>query len=173
MSDMLRILHLQARCRNVNSMTEKQYKGVGYGIFGLCLLIALYWCYNGSGLYAYFLDWSFRLFDTGLPQISGVVTFAVIGLPAFLVKRYFEHKAWDAHVAALPKADPRQSAKRSKYVRTDNLPPGVPQAVDLTSLPEGQQEFIVTCGACGHLFSGKKGVKELKCPSCGEPTPVA
>lgn len=153
-------------------MTEQQNKIVGNVIFALCLLVALYWCVTSSGLFVFFLDLGAQLTGTNLIQISWLLCFVVLGIPGLMAKRYFEAKAWEAHLAALPKANARESAKRSKYVKTDNLPPQPQVAVDLTSLPEGQEEFIATCSSCEHLFSAKKGVKDLKCPSCGEPIPV-
>lgn len=154
-------------------MTEGQYRGAGWTIFIVFLLIPLYMCLTHTYLMRFFLNWTASLTDNELVQISWLLTFAVFGVPGYMIKNVFEQKAWDAHVAAMPKPDPRDSAKRSKYVSLENVAPSAPKPVDISSLPEGQEEFVVTCGACGHLFSAKRGQKNLKCPSCDEPVPVA
>lgn len=153
-------------------MNEGQYRTTGWVIFLCFLAVAFYMCWTHTMIMAFFLDLSMRLTDNELVQVSWLLTFAVLGLPGYMIKNSFEHKAWDAHVAAMPKANVRESLKKSKYVSSDNISAAPIQAVDLSSLPEGQEEFIVTCQSCGHLFSAKKDQKDLKCPSCGEPVPV-
>jgi hypothetical protein len=107
-----------------------------------------------------------------LIQISWLITIIVVCLPGLILKRYFEGLAWKEHVRNIPAPDIRESAKRSKYVKTDNVPVAPPKAVELSSIPEQQEEFIATCVACGHFFSAKKSGAEITCPQCGEVIPL-
>jgi hypothetical protein len=153
-------------------MNEGQYRGTGWAIFIVFLLIPLYMCWTHTLVMRFFLNLTLSLTDNELVQISWLLTFAVFALPGLMTKNYFVQKSWDAHVAALPKPDARDSAKRSKYVSLGNVPLSAPKPVDISGIPQGQEEFIVTCGACGHLFSARRGQKSLKCPSCDEPIPI-
>lgn len=152
-------------------MNEGQYRTTGWVIFVCLLAVAFYMCITRTFLMAFFLNLSVSMTGNELVQISWLLTFAVFGLPGYMIKNYYEQKAWQAHVEAMPKADPRDSAKRSKYVEAPaNMPAAKP--IDLSSLPQAQEEFILTCGTCGHLFSAKRGQTNLTCPSCGEPVEV-
>ncbi|PWT90478.1 MAG: hypothetical protein C5B54_07095 [Acidobacteria bacterium] len=154
-------------------MNEQHYKILGWFCFLVSLVVALLWSYNHSGLAGVLLNISDQIFKTQLVQITWVITFAAVCLPGWWLKNYFEAKAWDVHVKNLPPPDIRDSAKRSKYVKVDHLPPPPSKPVVLDSLPEGQQEFVATCPACGNLFSANRTQKDLKCPNCGEAVPLA
>ena len=154
-------------------MKEQHYRIIGWGLFLISVIVALSWCMNHTGLTGFFIGFSQQIVHTQLIQISWLLTIAVVCIPGWYLKNYFEAKAWEQHVHDMPPPDIRESAKRSKYVRVDNLPPPPPKPVQLTNLPEGQQEFVATCAACGHLFSAKRDQKDLKCPNCGEGVPLA
>jgi hypothetical protein len=154
-------------------MSEGMYRIIGWGIFLALVGLAVFWGATHSGLAGFFMDMSKKLADGAeLTQISWGLTLAILGFPGWMIKNYFEGLAWNVHVKNLPPPDPRESARRSKYIQVDNLPPVPPKPVTLTNLPEGQEEFIATCPACGNFFSAKKGVKDLKCSSCGESVPT-
>jgi len=155
-------------------MTQGQYKFIGSACLIAAAALAFYWSYTHTGLAAFFLDLSKSLFDTELVQFSWVFTFLILCVPGYYLKRYFDNKAWDLHVASLPPPDKRDSAKRSKYVQMDAaMPPAPPKPVEMNALPQGQAEFIATCPGCGHLFSARRDIKDLRCPACGDPIPVA
>ena len=155
-------------------MTEEQYKFTGTACLIATVVLALYWSLNHTGLAGFFLGLSKDLFGTQLIQLSWVLTFIILCLPGYMLKRYFENKAWDLHLASLPPPDKRESARRSKYVQVDaSVPAAPPKPVEMTALPAGQVEFVATCPACGHLFSARRDTKDLQCPACGDPIPIA
>lgn len=153
-------------------MKEEHYKYVGWGVVIFAALLCLNWSFSRTGPTAIFISLAKQFTGVELVQPAWILTFAVICYPAWLFKNYMEALAWQEHVRNMPKADARESAKKSKYVKTDHLPPAPPKPVQLSNIPEGQEEFVVTCGQCGQFFSAKKGVKDLKCPNCGEAVPV-
>lgn len=154
-------------------MSEDQYRAVGWGIFVISIAVALGWCLTESALTAKFLVWSEKLLNVRLKQTSCLFTFLILVLPGYILKRYCEGLAWNAHLRTLPPPDVHDSAKKSKYVTPAvDAPPPVPKPVELSSLPENQAEFIATCAACGHLFSAKRDSKSLQCPNCGENIPL-
>jgi hypothetical protein len=151
-------------------MKEKEYQLVGWSIFALTMIIALSWCLNETGLTGWLIRSGESLLNVRLVQISWLITVLVICLPGFMAKRYFDNLAWNEHLKSLPQPNPRDSAKRSKYITPDvAAAPQPPKPVELSSLPADQEEFIATCAACGHFFSAKKSNTDLKCPQCGEP----
>lgn len=107
-----------------------------------------------------------------LTQIVWLITFALVCIPGWMMKNYFEGLAWDAHVKNLPPPDIRESAKKSKYVRADLAPPAPPKPVKLQNVAKDQTEFVATCPACGNFFSAKKQIGPTRCPSCGEIVPI-
>ena len=151
---------------------EQQYQAIGWGIFGITIVIATMWCLHESGLAGYLIRTGERLLEIKLVQISWLITFLVLCLPGYIVKRYCDGLAWKEHLSAMPAPNVRESAKRSKYIKVDNIPPPAPTPVEVSSLPKGQEEFIATCVACGHFFSAKKLGSEIKCPQCGETIPL-
>jgi len=153
-------------------MKDQNYRLFGWGCLALSIVVAGGWCVNHSGLPGMLMRASNKAFGTELIQVSCLITFAVIVLPGYVIKRYFDELAWDAHLKSLPPPDIRESAKRSKYVKTDHVPPTPPKPVQVSDLPEGQKEFIATCTACGHFFSAIKDTKALQCPNCGESIPI-
>ena len=155
-------------------MSEQQYKGIGWVIFVLTLVLAAYWCMNQSGPAGFLIDLTEKATGHQLVQISWLITFALIGIPGWVIKSYFEGLAWNEHLKKLPPPDARESARRSRYVQPGaDVPPVPPKPVKLDNVPKGQQEFIATCPSCGNFFSAKKTIGPLKCPSCGEVVPVA
>ncbi len=153
-------------------MKEQHYRLIGWGFLVLSLLIAGQWCFNQTGLAGLLMRTSQRLLDTELRQISFLITFAIVVFPGYVIKRYFDSLAWNAHLESLPPPDIHESARRSKYVKTDGLPPVPPKPVQLSDLPKEQMEFIATCPACGHFFPATKDSKDLRCPNCGESLPL-
>lgn len=151
-------------------MNEGQYRTTGWMVFLAFLGIAFYMCWTHTLLMGFFLNLSMSLTGNELIQISWLLTFVAIGLPGYMIRNSFEQKAWQAHLDAMPKADPRESARRSKYIEVPAT--AAPKAVDLSSLPQAQEEFILTCPVCGNLFSAKRGETSVKCPSCGEAVPL-
>ena len=149
-------------------MKEQEYQFVGWGIFGLAILIASIWCLNESGLTGFLIRSGHRLFNVRLIQISWLITVLVVCLPGFIAKRYFDGLAWNERMRKAPPPDIYTSAKKSKYVSLDQAAPQAPKPVEISSLPKHQEEFIATCASCGHFFSAKKTNTDLKCPQCGE-----
>ena len=149
-------------------MREQYYRAIGW----LCLLstvgIALSWCWRESGLAGWIMNTSEQYLHTRLVQISWLLTFLILCVPGYLAKGYFDGLAWSEHLRALPPPDPREAARRSKYIQLESALPPPPQPLSMANIPEGQQEFIATCTACGNLFSAKKDSTTLKCPTCGE-----
>lgn len=152
-------------------MESKNYQLLSWVIFLSTILLALYWCTNQSGPAGWLMSLSERLFDTRLVQISWGLTFLIVGFPGYLVKKYLEQRAWEEHLRTLPPPNIQESAKRSKYIKLDGAAAATPttaSSIKESELPSGQEEYIATCAACGHLFPAKKDGKEKKCPSCGE-----
>ena len=151
-------------------MKENEYRIIGWAIFLLTATIAFVWCLNQTGLAGWLIRTSQRLLQVQLIQISWLITALVLCLPGYMIKRYFDNLAWNEHLRRMPKPDLRDSAKRSKYVQLDaaSAAAPAPKPVELSSIPKDQEEFIATCAACGHFFSAKKTVNDLKCPQCGE-----
>jgi hypothetical protein len=154
-------------------MESKNYQLLGWTIFLSTVLLALYWCSNQSGPAGWLMSLTERLFDTRLVQISWGLTLIIVGLPGYLVKKYLDQKAWDNHLSNLPPPNIHESAKRSKYIKLDGAAAAAPAAAPVkeSDLPQNQEEYIATCGACGHLFPARKDGKEKRCPSCGEVMP--
>jgi len=154
-------------------MSEGQYRFLGWGCLILTIALALAWCLTESSLTGKIMQAIQNVVNVRLKQFSCLVTFAILVIPGYFAKRYFEELAWNVHLNALPPPDVRESAKKSKYINLDELPPPPPpQPVQLSSLPQNQAEFIATCGACGHLFSARKDIQNLQCPNCGENIPL-
>jgi hypothetical protein len=150
-------------------MNEQQYKMVGWGIFIASIALALYWCLNEKGLTGWFIRVGEQAAGQRLGLISWILTILVVVLPGYILKNYFMAMAWNAHVDSLPPPDRAESARRSKYVKTDAAAPPAPKKpVVLTNLPADQKEYIATCPACSNLFPAQRGTPELKCPQCGE-----
>ncbi|MCI0412116.1 hypothetical protein L0222_04845 [bacterium] len=149
-------------------MQEKEYQYIGWGIFGVTILIAFIWCRNESGLTGLLIRTGQKLFDIRFVQISWLITVLVVCLPGFIAKRYFDNLAWNARLKKAPPPNIHESAKKSKYISLDQAPPPPPKPVEISSLPKHQEEFIATCASCGHFFSAKKTDTDLKCPQCGE-----
>ena len=147
---------------------EQHYQIFGWAFFLTSILIALIWCLNGTGLTGLLIRASQRYLNVRLVQLSWLITIIVICFPGFILKRYFEGLAWKEHVTNMPAPDIRESAKRSKYVKLDDIPAAPPKPVEVSELPKDQEEFIATCIACGHFFSAKKTGAEITCPQCGE-----
>lgn len=157
---------------NEGIMKEQEYQFIGWGIFGITMLIAFVWCMNETGLTGVLLRTGQKLFDARLLQISWLITVLVVCLPGFIAKRYFDGLAWNARMKQAPKPNIHESAKKSKYISVDQAPPQAPKPVEISSLPKHQEEFIATCVSCGHFFSAKKTNADLKCPQCGETIPI-
>ncbi len=153
-------------------MKEQHYRLIGWGCLAITVLITGGWCLNHSGLVGFLMHISLKLFDIELIQISCLITILLIVFPGYLIKRYFDGLAWDLHLKSLPPPDIRESARRSKYIKTDDVPPAPPKPVQLSELPSEQKEFIATCTACGHFFPATKELKDLRCPNCGETLPL-
>jgi hypothetical protein len=150
-------------------MKEKQYQIIGWGIFGLTLIVAIAWCYNESGLTGWLIATGEKLIQVRMVQISWLITLLVTALPGYIVKRYFDNLAWNEHLKNAPRPNIHESAKKSKYVKLDASPAPQPlRPVEVSSLPKDQEEFIATCVHCGHFFSAKKSNVSLACPQCGE-----
>jgi hypothetical protein len=166
-------LELASFCYNLFSVTKEQhYQAFGWGIFLTTALIAAIWCLNESGLTGYLIRTGERLLHVRLVQISWLITIVVLCLPGYIIKRYFDGLAWKERLRAMPAPNIRESAKRSKYIKLDGVPPPAPTPVEVNALPKGQEEFIATCVACGHFFSARKTGTEIKCPQCGEIIPI-
>ena len=153
-------------------MKEEQYTFIGWALLSLSILIAAVWCVKGTGLAGWFVNLSMRLFETRLVQLSCLLNFVVVCIPGYIAKRYFDQLAWKAHLESLPPPNIRESAKRSKYVKADNVAVSPPAPVKAAEIPEGQEEFVATCTGCGHLFAARKDSEVLKCPSCEETFPI-
>ena len=154
-------------------MNEQHYRILGWGIFVGSIALALYWCLNEKGLTGWLINVSKEAAGQKLGLISWILTILIVVLPGYILKNYFMAMAWNAHVDALPPPDPRESAKRSKYVKDDVIAPLAPsKPVQLSNLPSNQKEFIATCHACGNLFPAQRNAGELKCPQCGEKIPI-
>jgi hypothetical protein len=151
---------------------EQHYQGLGWGIFLLTIVVATSWCLNETGLAGYLIRTGLRLLNVKLVQISWAITFLLLCLPGYAVKRYFDGLAWKEHLNSMPAPNIHESAKRSKYIKLDHVPAAAPTPVEVSSLPKGQEEFIATCVGCGHFFSAKKTGTEIKCPQCGENIPL-
>jgi hypothetical protein len=151
---------------------EQHYRVFGWGILGAAIAISLTWCLNETGLTGFILRTGERLLEVKLLQISWLVTIVSLCLPGYIIKRYFDGLAWSEHLRSMPPPDIRESAKRSKYIKLEDVPPVAPRPVELSSLPKEQEEFIATCVACGHFFSARKSGGEIKCPQCGEAIPL-
>ena len=150
-------------------MREKDYQLVGWGVLLLSVILALSWCLNEAGLAGWLISAGEKYLKVRLVQISCLITFIVICLPGYMAKRYFENLAWNEHLKNMPKPDIHESAKKSKYVQVDaSVPAPPPRPVEISSLPQDQEEFIATCVSCGHFFSAKKTTSDLQCPQCGE-----
>jgi hypothetical protein len=149
-------------------MKEQEYTLIGWLLFAITIVVAFVWCINESGLAGFLIRNGQKLLHVRLVQISWLITFVVICLPGFVIKRYFDGLAWNAHLRALPQPDIRESAKKSKYINLESAPPPAPKPVEIHELPKDQEEFIATCSACGHYFSARKTSDALKCPHCGE-----
>lgn len=152
-------------------MKASQYRFIGWGIFIICLLLALHWCLSQTGPAGFLMERSEAATGKRLVQISWVITFVLVGLPGYLVKNHFEEKAWDAHVKTLPTPSRSESARRSKYIQADSASLAPPKAVPISEIPKGQQEYIATCPACGNFFSARADDQNPKCPTCGETLP--
>jgi hypothetical protein len=151
---------------------EQQFQAIGWAIFSVTILIATYWCLNEIGLAGFLIRSGERFLEVKLVQISWLITFLVLCLPGYIIKRYCDGLAWKEHLKVMPKPNIRDSAKRSKYIKLDDVPAAAPAPVEVSSLPKGQEEFIATCVGCGHFFSAKKTGSEIKCPQCGETIPL-
>ena len=150
-------------------MKEKDYQLVGWAIFALTIIIALSWCLNETGLTGWLIRSSEKLLQVRLVQFSWLITIVVICLPGYIAKRYFDNLAWNAHLRNMPQPNIHESAKKSKYIKTEAAPLAQPvKPVELSSLPKEQEEFIATCAQCGHFFSARKTTAGLECPQCGE-----
>ena len=159
----------------MRGMNEGPYRILGWGCLLVALAGALSWCLTESGPAGWLMDTSGHLLKTRLVQFSWLFTFAIVGLPGYLAKRYFDGLAWTAHVKNMPPPNPQESAKRSKYVKVEpaQAAPPPPSPVKVSELPKGQEEFIATCPGCGNFFPALKGADALKCPNCGEALPTA
>jgi|GEM_PF-2731255 len=151
---------------------EKHYQVIGWAILCTTVLVALTWCLNETGLAGYLIRIGERLLDVKLVQLSWLVTILSLCLPGYIIKRYFDGLAWAEHMKSQPAPDIRESAKRSKYIKLEDVPSAAPKPVELNSLPKDQEEFIATCVACGHFFSAQKSGGQIKCPQCGETIPL-
>ena len=154
-------------------MSEQLLKAMGWGIFILAVGLGLFWCLNQTGIAGFIMEKSEEMTGHRLTQVAWLITLAVVALPGWMIKNYFEGLAWNAHVKSLPPPDIRETAKKSKYVRVEDIPPAPPKPVKLDEIAKDQEEFIATCPACGNFFSAKKSTGPLKCPSCGEQIPVS
>ena len=152
-------------------MNEQTYRALGWGIFLATVGLTLYWCLNQSGLAGFVMDKFESATGHSMNQLAWIITAAVLCIPGWMAKNYFEGLAWNAHVEALPPPDIRASARKSKYVDTSNLAAAAPKAVKLDEVAKGQEEFIATCPSCGNFFSAKKDTGPINCTSCGEPIP--
>jgi len=153
-------------------LKAQQYQIIGWACLVFTAAVALHWCLNETGLAGWLIQTGEKLLEVRLVQISWLITFGALCVPGYLAKRYFDEKAWNEQLNSMPAPDIHASAKRSKYIKVDTAPPPAPKTVELSSLPRGQEEFIATCGACGHFFPAKAGNSPLKCPQCGEPIPI-
>ncbi len=158
-------------------MKEGSYRFIGWLIFICSLALAAYWCATRGGPMQYLLQFSEKVFKTDLIQISWILTFLLIAGPGYLIRNFFEGLAWNAHVRDLPPPDIQESARRSKYIKAEDVAAAAAaaparKAVKLENLPEGQEEFVASCPACGQFFSATRGAKDLKCPHCGEAVPL-
>jgi len=153
-------------------MKETNYRIIGYGCLLASIALSVFWCFKETGLTAKLLQLGHSLLGVKLKQISCVITFIVTILPGYIVKRYCDQLAWDAHVNAMPPPDVYESAKKSKYINLDAVAPAPPKPIEVSAIPQDQAEFIATCGACGHLFPAKREGKSLRCPNCGENIPL-
>ena len=148
---------------------EQHYLAMGWAILGSAIFVSLVWCLNGTGLTGYLIRTGERFLDVKLVQMSWLLTILVLCLPGYIIKRYFDGLAWKEHLKSMPAPDIRDSARRSKYIKLEDVPMEAPKPVQLSSLPKGQEEFIATCVACGHFFSAQRTGEAVKCPQCGEP----
>jgi hypothetical protein len=151
---------------------EQQYQLFGWIILSACVLVALIWCLNEAGLTGVLIRSGQRYLDVKLVQISWLITILALGLPGLALKRYFEGLAWKEHLRNMPAPDIRESARRSKYIKVEDAPPAPPKPVEVSAIPEHQEEFIATCVACGHFFSARKSGETITCPQCGEIIPI-
>jgi hypothetical protein len=151
---------------------EQHYRAFGWAFFCISIAIALVWCLNESGLTGLLIRLSQHYLDIKLVQISWLITFVVVCVPGLILKRYFEGLAWKEHLKNMPAPDIHESAKRSKYIKLDAAPVAPPKPVEISAIPQHQEEFIATCVACGHFFSAKKSGGEITCPQCGEIIPL-
>ena len=154
-------------------MKEEHYQLIGWGCLLFTLAISFAWCMNESALPGLFMDTSERFLKMRMKQFSWLLTFLIIGLPGLMAKRYFDGLAWDAHLKTLPPPDVRESARRSKYIRLEEVPTAAPAVVKLNNISKDQEEFIATCPSCRNFFPAKKGSGEMKCPNCGEVLPAS
>jgi hypothetical protein len=148
-------------------MKENHLRLTGGVLFGLTILLALFWCLNQSGLTGWFIRLTERFSGERLVFISRVITILAVCFPGYLVRNYFNGLAWNEHVRNQKPPDRAESARRSRYVEAQQAPKKA--AVQLANLPSTQEEYIINCAGCGHYFSSSKADPALKCPSCGEP----
>ena len=151
-------------------MKAEYLRAVGWLCLGITVIIAYSWSSNESGFAGWFIGTSEKLFGVRLVQIGWLLTFILLCLPGYIAKRYFDALAWNKHFESMPKPDIRDSAKRSKYVKVDEVTVRAATPVTLADVPKDQQEFIATCAGCGHLFPAKRVTSSvaIKCPNCGE-----
>ncbi len=151
-------------------MKEQEYQLVGWAVFAVTIIIALAWCLNETGLTGWLIRNSESFLQVRLVQVSWLITILIVCLPGFMAKRYFENLAWNEHLKKMPKPNVQDSAKKSKYIAAELnvMQQAPPKPVEISSLPQEQEEFIATCAKCGHFFSAKKTNADLKCPQCGE-----
>jgi len=153
-------------------MKEDGYRYLGWSVLIATILVALMWCIDGTGLALTYTKLIEKVTKQHLSQMGCLLSFVTLCLPGYIAKQYCERLAWQAHLDTLPPPDIHEAAKKSKYIQVKNAPPPAPKPVETSSLPKGQEEFIATCSACGHLFPAKRSTKELKCPNCGEIIPT-
>jgi len=150
-------------------MSEGQYRILGWFFLVGSIALSLLWCIKQSGPAGWMMSMSEKYLSVRLVQFSCLFTFVLFVLPAYILKRYMDALAWNAHVEKLPPPDVQESARRSKYIQVDPAAaPVVPKPVNTAALPKDQEEFIATCTACGNLFSARRETKRTQCPNCGE-----
>jgi hypothetical protein len=173
----LKLNHFYRNVKEIKkpNMSEGSYRLIAWGCLLIAVALAFGWCITETGPAGWMMDSSERFLDTRLVQVSWLITFLIVALPGYMLKRYFDGLAWSAHLKSLPPPDLRESAKRSKYVKLEAAPPPLQPAapVNVSELPKGQEEFIATCPGCGSFFPATKSAEAVKCPNCGEALPIA
>lgn len=154
----------------IQRMKPAHYRLLGWACLLIPAAFAFHSCINETAIAGWMFRNSERLLGTRLTQISWLLTFALLCLPGYLAKRFFDDLAWNATVNSMPPPDPHESARRSKYVKVNPvLTPVAAPAIDVKKAQAAGQEFIATCKSCGQLFPVTAQNASPACPTCGEP----